>query len=280
MGSEALEERRKKTTMRKVDRKHAGRIVQPYAIMEKLIDEVEQFAPLKKAKIVIVWKSGWKATKDDILTHAKIRKLSELEREIWGDEYDLCMLLHRELWQLKKFTDEEREMDIFHELCHPVPEVDDKTGEQKKDDRDRLVWRLRNHPIQRFPEEIARYGIDKVLQLEVASLELLDNEKALAEAAAEAADANRPLLAKAEEAKAEDAPVAENAWKLHKIAVLKNKLTEKAFDALEGTGIRTLGELQERMTQYGGFWNRELGVHGRFKEAIETGFNEWIITNS
>ncbi len=58
--TEALEERRKKTTLRKIERKHAGRMVRPYAIIERLIAEVEQFAPLKKAKIIIMAASGTK----------------------------------------------------------------------------------------------------------------------------------------------------------------------------------------------------------------------------
>jgi len=40
--------------------------------------------------------------------------------------YCRCLLLHRELWQSARFTDEEREMDIFHELLHPVPEINDR----------------------------------------------------------------------------------------------------------------------------------------------------------
>jgi hypothetical protein len=284
MGTQAFEERRKKTTLKKIERKHAGKITQPYAIMERLIDEVEAFEALKKARIIIVWKSGWKPTKDDILKHAQIRKLSELEREIWGDEYDLCMLLHRELWQLNGFTGEEREMDIFHELLHPVAEIDDKTGNQKKDDKNRLVWRLRNHPIQRFPEEIARYGIDKVIKLDESTRDLLDDEKALEEARRNETDApgKRPLIEASEKAATEPPAQSTGAegWKLHKLAVLKPKLTEKQFDALESTGLPTLGDLQAKMTQHGGFWNRELGVHGRFKDAIETAFNEWLIANS
>jgi hypothetical protein len=275
--SDALEERRKKTTLRKVNRKHAGKIVQPYAIMERLIAEVEQLEPLKKAKIIIVWKSGWMPTKDEILKHAQIRKLSELEREIWGDEYDLCMLLHRELWQSNRFTEEEREMDIFHELLHPVPEVDDKTGEQKKDDRDRLVWRLRNHPIQRFPEEIDRYGIDKVLQLDETAREAVDEEDSRADAIAEENDAARPLLKEAEkgEAKVEKTEPPTGEWR--KTRIDKSGLfTEKQADALEAAGLRTLGGLQEAMVNEPEWWAKNLKVNGRYKAPIEEALTAFI----
>ena len=275
--SDALEERRKKTTLRKVNRKHAGKIVQPYAIMERLIAEVEQLEPLKKAKIIIVWKSGWMSTKDEILKHAQIRKLSELEREIWGDEYDLCMLLHRELWQSNRFTEEEREMDIFHELLHPVPEVDDKTGEQKKDDRDRLVWRLRNHPIQRFPEEIDRYGIDKVLRLDETAREAVDEESSREEAIAEENDAKRPLLAKAEKGEADAGKPEPPTGEWRKTRIDKSGLfTEKQADALEAAGLRTLGGLQEAMVNEPEWWAKNLKVNGRYKAPIEEALTAFI----
>ncbi len=79
---------------------------------------------------------------------------------------------------------------------------------------------------------------------------------------------------------AEKADPGSEAWKLHKLAVLKSKLTETAFDALESTGLPTLGDLQAKMTQHGGFWNRELGIHGRHKEPIERVFTDWVTANS
>ena len=85
---DSLEERRKKTSVRTVKRKHAGKITQPYAIMERLIKEVGQFDALKNAKIVILWRSGWKPTKDDTLRHVQIKKFLELELEICEEEYD------------------------------------------------------------------------------------------------------------------------------------------------------------------------------------------------
>lgn len=270
--TDALEERRKKTTLRKIDRKHAGKIVQPYAIMEKLIAEVAEFAPLKKAKIIIVWKSGWKATKDDILRHAQIRKLTELEREIWGDQFDLCMLLHRELWQSGRFTDEEREMDIFHELLHPVPEIDDKTGEQKKDDKGRRCWRLRNHPIQRFAEEIERYGLDKVLHLDENARTAVDDELSQEGARADENDSQRPLLQKA----ATKCNASE--WRKQPIDKIGLKASHAA--KLLEADIRTAGELQNRMQADGTWWNRGVkGIGDAAKESIELIFNQFVIDN-
>jgi hypothetical protein len=272
--NDAIEERRKKTTLRKIDRKNAGKIVQPYTIMERLIADVEQFAPLKNAKIIIGWKSGWKPTKDDILRHAQIRKLSELEREIWGDEYDLCMLLHKELWHSKRFSDEEREMDIFHELLHPVAEMDDKTGDQKKDDRGRLCWRLRNHPIQRFSEEIDRYGLEKVLHLDEDAMEAVEDETSQASARATENDAKRPLIQEAEKAGSKAEPGVD--WRKTPIDQIGLKGTDA--QKLLGANINTAGELQDRHNANGSWWNRGAkGIGEAAKERIEDVFNRFVI---
>ncbi len=76
---------------------------------------------------------------------------------------------------------------------------------------------------------------------------------------------------------AEKADPGSDAWKLHKLLVLKAKLSEKAFDALESTHVPTLGDLQAKFNAHGAFWPKELGVHGRFKEAIETAFNDYLL---
>lgn len=259
----ALEERRKKTTLRKVIRKHAGKITQPYAIMERLIKEVGQFDQLRHAKIVIVWKSGWKPTKDDILKHAQIRKLSELEREIWGDEYDLCLMLHRELWQSSKFDEDQREMDIFHELCHITAEIDDKTGDQKKDDRGRLCWRLRNHPIQRFPEEIERYGLEKVLDLDESAKVAAEDEASQESAKATENDEGRPILKAVEARKLESTPI--EALQVHSA-----KISDRQIKALSDAGYDTVGKLVAHMRTQADWWHREIkGIGANTKAPIE-----------
>jgi len=253
--ADALEERRKKTTLRKVPRKHAGKITQPYAIMERLIKEVEEFAPLKMAKIIIVWKSGWKPTKDDILRHAQIRKLTELEREIWGDEYDLCMLLHRELWQSSRFSEEEREIDIHHEMLHPVPEVDDKTGDQKMDDRGRLCWRLRNHPIQRFPEEIDRYGLDKIIHVDETAKSAVNDELSQEEAKAEENDEKRPLLRQGAET-----PGSNGEWPadFRDVTIEQVQFSPKLTKVFLKAGVKTLGNLVDLQKDHGDWWSKKI----------------------
>lgn len=286
-GTATVEKKRKAVKTRRIAREHAGKVVEPYNILEGLIESVEQFEPLAEARFVMCYQKGWRPDADGILIRAKIKKASDLDKEL-GKEFDFAILLNDDLWNATKITDEAKEIDIFHELCHAAPEMD-RDGEQKKDDRGRFCWRLRKHVIQEFPEVITRYGLKKIVGLNAAAIAALDDVKAREEAAKDKADGpgKRPLIEAAEK-NAAAAPTAAtkgdakpadgaDAWKLHKLAVLKGKLTEKAFDALEATHLKTLGELQAKMNQHGQFWAKELGVHGRHSTAIEDAFNQYLM---
>jgi len=52
--------------------------------------------------------------------------------------------------------------------------------------------------------------------------------------------------------------------------------SEKAAEALELAGIRTLGGLQEAMQVGNEFWAKNSGVHGRFREQIEQTFSAFV----
>lgn len=249
-------------------------------MLEALI--VEHHLELSEASFIMFWKKGWRPDADNILTGARIKKASEVDQEL--EEFDFAVFLNFELWNETKISDEQKQIIIDHELWHAAPEMD-RDGEQKKDDRGRFCWRLRKHPITEFPEIISRYGLKKVTGLNARLLAALDDEKGRSEVAADTNDSKRPLLQQAERkgseaapATAPDKPASEpEAWRNHKLAVLKGKLTEKQFDALEATHLKTLGDLQAKMNQHGGFWARELGVHGRHTLAIEDAFNAYIM---
>lgn len=257
MGSDtALEERRKKATLRKIERKHAGKVVQPYAILERLIADVEAFRPLKKARFCLLWKSGWKTDKDGVLTRAQIAKASEDEREKYG-EYDFTIKLHKELWALKSFRDDDREMDLFHELLHAQPEIDDSTGEQKVDERDRLCWRVRRrHPIQEFPEVIERYGLERATGMNAAALAALDDEEARREAEADANDAERPLLRQSENG---GTPTLHEVGKPIEALGISAPRCEK----LHAAGIGTVGDLRAAMQKDPRGWFQPIKGIGR-----------------
>lgn len=246
-----LEERRKKATIKVVHRKHAGKVVEAYKILERLIKEVEAFKPLAAAKFCIAWKSGWRCDKDGILIRARIRKASEVEREVYG-EFDFVLLLNKELWQSTKFKTKARELDVFHELCHAAADIDDSTGEQKVDERDRLCWRLRKHPIQEFPEVIERYGLEASIGLNSTAIEAVDDEASQEAAQAAENDLDRPLIQQEEKARA----TRKDAWRAVRVEQLglAKPLTKKLVDAR----LETLGLLSDLMQDKGTWWFKEI----------------------
>ena len=250
-----LEERRKKATIKAIPRKHAGKVVEPYKILDRLIKEVSDFAPLKKAAFCIAWKSGWRCDKDGILKRAQIRKASEVEREVYG-EFDFVLLLHKELWQSSSFKGEAREMDVFHELCHAAPDIDDATGEQRVDERDRLCWRLRKHPIQEFPAVIDRYGLEASIGVNEEAVAAVDDEASQAAAQAAENDLDRPIIQQVEKARA----ARKDAWRAVKVEQLglAKTLTKKLIDAR----LETLGLLSDLMAEQGTWWHREVAGVG------------------
>lgn len=285
-GVAVAEKKRKAVKTKRINREHAGKVVEPYRILERLVAEEDQFSKLREAKFVLLWKKGWRPDTDGILIRAKIRKASELDREL-GDEFDFAILLSYELWNETKI-DEAKEIDLFHELCHAAPEMD-RDGEQRRDDRGRLCWRLRKHVIQEFPECLNRYGLMKITGLNAAALAALDDVAKRERAKREENDGpgKRPLLdaaldealdeAQANIASKVDAAASNEEWKKHKLDVLRAALTEKQFEALESTHLKTLGELQAKMNAHGMWWAKELGIHGRNRDAIETAFSQHLV---
>ncbi len=162
----STEKQPKKTAvkLRAIPRKHAGKITEPWAIMEGLIEECCFFAPLKIAKIKLWWQKDWKVDVDGIATGAQCSKASEMDRilaeEASGETVDLFIKLPETQWAT--LDEREKERRIFHELCHFKP-ANDSNGNQKRDAKDRLLWRLSRHPITAFAQEIERFGVDEVL---------------------------------------------------------------------------------------------------------------------
>ena len=269
-----LKEKKTPTKVRPIPRKHSGKVTEPWAIMEKLIAEVEQFAPLKVAKIKLWWQKDWKADVDGIAVGAQVCKASEIDRnlaeESSGETVDLFIKLPETQWPA--LDDVEKEHRLFHELCH-IKQAKNSNGEQKRDEKDRLLWRLAKHPITAFFEELERYGYEAVIEHNQKILESISHaerpmEKIFDEAESGPAETDQPTS---------EASANPDAWKRYKISRLKDWLTEKAWDALEGSSVQTLGDLQDRMTNAGEFWHSNIGVHGRFKIQIEDAFNAFQI---
>lgn len=114
---------------------------------------------LQEAKIALAWRKAFKADKDGRLILGKCVKASDLQKEF--ADYDFVILLNQEVWQDADFTEDKKKALLDHELCHAVPAIDDKTGEQREDARGRLVWRIKKHDIEEFRSVVAHHGCYK-----------------------------------------------------------------------------------------------------------------------
>jgi hypothetical protein len=246
-------EKRVPTKLRPVLRKHAGKITEPYKIMERLVSECEEFSDIREASICMYWRTDWQADVDGVVIGSQCAKASERERlfaEAAGDTVDLLILLPETSWGT--LDDEEKEHRIYHELCHFAP-AKDSNGDQKLDEKERLVWRMRRHPIVAFHSEVARYGADRVLghnalmasQLEDAALPLFPDGKG--EAVADGA-----------------------AWKTLEVAD-ELDLPACGHAALDKAGLQTLGQLSERMNR-DRWWEDVPGVGSVTATAIGEAF--------
>jgi hypothetical protein len=251
--------KRKRVTVKPVKEfidKSKGEKTEPYRIMEETIEQYHE--QLQLAKIAIAWRSGWKANADGHRTLGRMKKASDVDRAFAS--YDFVLLLNEEAWPA--LNDQQKRILVDHELTHAQPAYDNN-GEQKVDDKDRLCWRIKKHDIEEFHEIFERHGDEcfKMHQLTAAQVN----------------DAHRPLIEQAEKngdgaAAADDQSA--DAWKADKI---RDVFSAGALSALDAAGIVTLGELQEKMNRHGQFWAKELGVHGRWRTAIEDTFNAHIM---
>jgi len=156
-------EKRVPIKLRPVARKHKGKVTEPYRIMERLLAECEEFQPIQDAHIRLYWRKDWQADVDGVVVGAQCAKATDRERllaEESGERVDLIILLPKETWPT--LDDTEKEHRIYHELCHFAPALD-SNGNQKLDEKDRPIWRLKRHPIAAFCSEVERYGADRVL---------------------------------------------------------------------------------------------------------------------
>jgi len=167
--------KRKRVTVQFLKREHAGRVTEPYEILERIIKTGR--ADLKDAniKIGIAWRLGWRPDADDVLTLGQCKQRGDLDREL--DDYDFIIMLNKDAWPTLK--DEHKERLIFHELEHAQLSLD-SNGEPKKNDRGRLVCRIRKHDFAEFRNVVEKYGLQ-------------DDLSKLAQEGIN--DSNRPLLA-------------------------------------------------------------------------------------
>jgi len=88
------------------------------------------------------WKAG-----DGRTVLGKAAKRNDIDRILSNRKEDFIVILVKPRWD--KFTEEEKKCLLDHELCHCGVMVSN-SGEKK--------WKLRRHPIEEFPENLARFA--------------------------------------------------------------------------------------------------------------------------
>jgi len=255
------QQKEKKTPVRlsPIPRKHGGKVTEPWETMVRLIDEMaasdpHRFGHLQKCKIRLYWVKDWKADADGIAVGAQVCKANELDRllveDSKGEAPDIFVKLPREQWQHLDQT--ERHHRLYHEQCHIPPSLDGN-GNQKRDTKDRLLWRLGRHPIAAFPEEISRFGVDRVV----------GHNAAIVQSAESAARPMFKVFDAAEQKAKGKITEKKDAWRRWGIAKLELDLAVE--DYVVKAGLDTIGALSDFMAKHGDFWDKDLRVGGESK---------------
>jgi hypothetical protein len=267
-------EKRSPVKLAAIPRKHAGKVTEPWAILESLIVSMTKanpvrFGHLENCRLKLWWTKDWKADPDGIVVGAQVCKANEVDRilveENNGESPDIFIKLPQTQWP--HLDDTEKEHRLFHELCHVRPALD-ANGNQKRDTKERLLWRLGRHPITCFPKEIDRFGAERVI-----------GHNALIAASVEVAA--RPLLKKFDEAEATDAAKPDG-WK--RLAISRLDLPPPVEQYIMDAGIKTIGQLSKHQADHGEFWDKDITVGGtrkpaNFRAKIEDAFAEFWATH-
>ncbi len=271
-GSGEKKEKKSPVKLSPIPRVHNGKVTEPWRLLEYLVKELvpnKRFAHLKDCRIGLLWMRDAKADADGVMIGAAVCLASELDRilleEAGADGRDIFIKLPREQWN--HLTEDEKTFRTFHELCHIRPKLD-ANGKQKFDVKDRPLWRLGRHPIAAFPEEVERFGVDRVI----------DHNGAILKSAETAA---RPLLAIAEQAEEADAKKPDG-WK--RLGIVRLDMPPAVEQYVIDAGCKTIGALTKHMGDHGEFWDRDLTVGGQrkppnFRTKIEDAFSEFWATH-
>lgn len=76
--------------------------------------------------------------------------------EKFGEVPDFLIVLDGEFW--KDATDHEREILVYHELCHITPSIDAMGATRFSKETGLMVLTLRSHDVEEFADVVRRYG--------------------------------------------------------------------------------------------------------------------------
>lgn len=135
-------------------------LLQPEHAAYEMLRTVRQkwHQEIDQARIALAFWKKVKADRDGILKLGRIHHTSELHREFV--EWDFVILLNETVWNSEEFTDKQRKALLDHELCHATVALD-KERNVKKDERGRVLYRMRRHDIEEFRAVVKRHGCYK-----------------------------------------------------------------------------------------------------------------------
>ena len=182
-----VKDKRKRVTVRLAKRKGAGgRATEPYQILEWVLKNKRDDLLKAKVKIVIAFTKAWQSDADKHLKLGSCAKRKDIDREMI--DCDFLITLNDNVWP--SMSADEKQRLIYHELLHAEIKYD-SDGSTLKDDRGRVVTRIRQHDFEEFREIIEQYGTETDFA---------------AVAIAASNDSKRPLLHLNDKTKAEQKP--------------------------------------------------------------------------
>jgi hypothetical protein len=125
-----------------------------YGMAEELI--ADHHDDLKEARIAIAWNRSWKPDVDGRQTLGKMKKASDLDRELM--HYDFVVILSESFWTHPDVTDHQRRALMDHELSHGARKLHPETLEPIEDAKGRTVYRIIKHDIEEFSSVVRRWG--------------------------------------------------------------------------------------------------------------------------
>lgn len=128
----------------------------PYRILEEVREKWHN--ETREAKIALAWRKRLKRDKDGHLMLGKCIKVGDLQKEFAA--FDFIILLNQEVWHDPDFTREKKLALVDHEMCHAEVMLN-KDFEKVRDERDRIVYRIRKHDIEEFRAVVGRHGCYK-----------------------------------------------------------------------------------------------------------------------
>lgn len=125
-----------------------------FQIVSQLISsKPERHGHLKDAEIGVMWHLNQDEDASGGRRFGKVKILSEFDREMEHGNTDAMLVIDKNWWDSADRTERERLGLVNHLLCQ-IEKRCNAEGEQKKDERGRLLWIKRRPDIAIFKEDV------------------------------------------------------------------------------------------------------------------------------